>query len=504
MFAQSKPPSIAIAKRRLFQLNSILRMSTDVRFHVDNKARVISLNRSAKLNALSTDMCHQIVPRLLEYSKSDSNNLIVLRSDEPRAFCSGGDVVQCAKDNLAGQIARSVEFFTAEYNLNYLLATFNKPIVSLVNGIVMGGGVGLSVHGPFRVVCETTRFAMPETNIGFFPDVGTSFWLSRLDGNLGYYLALTGDELHGFDSLIAGFGTHYVPSHRFDALLQRLANIEQFKEDKSPKEFYSMVDQAIEDFVEPIPQDYKFKFSPEELNTIEAAFDPKANPSVESVISALEADGSDFALKIVETLQSKSPISLKVAYELLQRSAKSKIYEAISNELVLANNMMTGVEPNDFNERILKNLINRKSTNPEDKIIKPAFKTLQDIPDEVVDNLLKGSAASTLAKPSSSLKEGEDGTSESDVLANARINQFFGVNYDQYPYNHGLPTQLEIENYVTGNDNSNRQYSVTRDEVLKYFDIKYKDKLGVSFKVQNVLDRKTKSSDYGEQYLQWI
>ncbi|GME81608.1 unnamed protein product [Ambrosiozyma monospora] len=158
--------------KRLSLLNNHLRtMSTEVEFSIKNTARIISLNRTSKLNALNTNMCAEITPRLVEFSKSDANNLIIIKSNTEKAFCSGGDVIQCAKNNLSGSSFESVDFFQKEYSLDYLLSVYGKPVVALANGITMGGGVGLSVHAPFRIVSETTRFAMPESNIGFFSDV---------------------------------------------------------------------------------------------------------------------------------------------------------------------------------------------------------------------------------------------------------------------------------------------------------------------------------------------
>ncbi|GME94336.1 unnamed protein product [Ambrosiozyma monospora] len=191
----------------------------------------------------------------------------------------------------------------------------------------MGGGVGLSVHAPFRIVSETTRFAMPESNIGFFSDVGTAFWLPKLDGNLGYYLSLTGDELTGYDTLVAGFGTHYIPTSKYDELIERLSTLELQtlsvnKERElfgSADEFYALVNEAIEEFTEDIPQNHKFKFTVEQLDLIEKAFDPAKHKSVEQVIDALLKDGSEFAVATVKNLQSKSPISLNLNWELLKK-----------------------------------------------------------------------------------------------------------------------------------------------------------------------------------------
>ncbi|ODV83689.1 hypothetical protein CANARDRAFT_202552 [[Candida] arabinofermentans NRRL YB-2248] len=473
---------------------------SEVEFQIKNTARIISLNRGSKLNALNTSMCKEITPRLVEYAKSNSNNLIIIKSNSDKSFCSGGDVIQCAKNNLSGNPQSSIEFFQSEYSLNYLLSVYNKPIVSIVNGIVMGGGVGLSVHTPFRIVCESTRFAMPETNIGFFSDVGTSFWLPKLDGNLGYYLSLTGDELTGLDTFIAGFGTHYIPSSRFDHLIERLSLLEmaQLSTDKKgylfgdKSQFYAIVNEAIEEFSEQIPKHHKFKFDASQLKTIEECFNPKKCPTVEEVIESLLKDGSEFALKTVKNLQTKSPISLNLCWKLLIQNSQDTIQNSLSTELMTAAKMMVSYKPNDFNEYISKNLINKKSTNPEDKIPKPYYETLSKIPATLVDNL-----------------------TNMDIY-NPDIKRSLNSDYSLYPYSMGLPTQSEVEQFVKGTtaeaeaeaegeSEGEREVSyATFKGTLKYFDDKYRSKNGVYYKVVNILKRKTQLSSYGNETLEWI
>lgn len=480
--------------------------SKSVVFTTENSTRIISLNRPEKLNALNAEMCQAILPRLLEFSKSDVNNLVILNSKTPKVFCSGGDVVQCAKDNLQGSANKSVDFFEVEYNLNMALATFNKPIVCLLNGIVMGGGAGLSVHTPFRVVCESTRFAMPETTIGFFNDVGTTFFLPRMDGNLGVYLGLTGDELSGLDAYVAGVGTHYVPEKNFAKLQQRLTDLELsiktpeenpkgtfIKEsaipDPSLKEFYPVVGSAIEEFTEPFPSNYNFKYSKQQLDVIEKCFDLEVNSDVESIVTALEKEGSEFSRQVIAKLNEKSPISLKLSLEMMKRSSKTNIHEALKSELSLASNMMNNVVPNDFNECISKRLINRKSANPEDKIPQYAFQSLSEITPDMVDKLI-GTALKTPTE---------------NIGSDARtVSNYFNITYNHYPYNFGLPSQKEVEDYVTGNDNTNRKYSVSKNEVVKFFEMKYGHKMGIRWKLNSLLERKTKKNSYDEAFLDWV
>ncbi|QPG74419.1 hypothetical protein FOA43_001748 [Brettanomyces nanus] len=482
--------------------------SGKVNFEINGTARIISLNRTRKLNALDADMCSEIIPRLVEFNKSKANNLIILRSLSPKAFCAGGDVVSCAKYNMNGEPEKSVQLFDKEYNLDYLLAVYGKPVVSLVNGIAMGGGVGLAVHGPFRVVCESTRIAMPETRIGFFDDVGTSFWLPKLDGNLGFYLSLTGNDLRGLDTLIGGFGTHYVPSNRFDDLTERLSylELENLSADRrreifsNPDEYYALVSEAIEEFTEDIPSDHQFKFTPEQLSTIEKCFNPKTHKSVEQIVDDLLSDGTDFAVVTAKNLQSKSPISLQVNWQLMLKGMNSTIHEALNNELKVASKMMVNYKPNDFNGAIDARLIKKI---PDSEKIEYKYKDVASVPASVIDEL------SSLEVFNPDAGEGENAESKVSLLENLKISQFeecpnLMQNYTRYPYQMGLPSQKEISRYIKGEDDSNRQYSVTIKEAIKYFQRKYKNKNGVTYKVKNVLGRKTKPSEYGKEYLDWV
>lgn len=164
--------------------------------------RTVELNRPKKLNSLNGSMARKIVPRLQEWTKSQMANVIVVKG-EGRALCAGGDVAALAQQNQQGTEGQqaSKDYFALEYKLDHLIATYPKPYVAFMDGITMGGGVGLSVHAPFRIATENTVFAMPETTIGFFPDVGASFFLPRMDGELGTYLALTSEQLKGANVL---------------------------------------------------------------------------------------------------------------------------------------------------------------------------------------------------------------------------------------------------------------------------------------------------------------
>lgn len=473
-------------------------MASLVEFNVQGTARTVTLARTGKLNALNTQMCKDIIPRLEEYAKSKAANLIVIKSASEKAFCAGGDVVQAARDNSSGDYVKSLEFFKSEYSLDYLLAVYGKPVVAFANGITMGGGVGLSVHNPFRVVCETTRFAMPESSIGFFNDVGTSFWLPTLDSNLGYYLGITGEELSGIDTFLLGFGTHYVPSSRYPALLERLSKLELTPlaraannttvfDQSSNREFYSLVNSTIEEFAEEVPIYHKFKYSDDQLDTIERCFNPDVNKTIEAVIDDLKKDGSTFALKTVSQIESKSPLSVKLSWALLNKSKSSSIHEALTRELKLASKLMSNYKPNDFNQFIQHKLINKSKDTP----ISAQFESLESVSSEVVDQLISLDTYS----PDESVAS----TGIIEQLNNLRIPKFDNVseiNNDFIEYQHqmGLPSQSEIKSFVT-------QKPSTFAETVKYFQVKYNDKSGVSYKIKAVLNRKTEP--HGDN-IKWV
>lgn len=477
---------------RSFSRGMAIATNKEVLFNVLGSARTVTLNRPSKLNALTSQMCKDITPRLVEFGKSNAANLIIIKSDSERAFCSGGDVVSCAKNNTLGfkGQSKSAEFFQNEYSLNYLLSTYNKPVVAIANGIVMGGGVGLSVHNPFRIVTETTRFAMPESSIGFINDVGTSFWLPRLDGNIGIYLGLTGEELNGFDTLLAGFGTHYVPTSRLADLVDRLSSLNltslstssngsTFFNPNSNKELYPIINAAIEEFTQEIPKSHKFKFSSSELNTIENCFSSE-HKTVESIIKSLEKDGSEFALATIGKLRSQSPLSVKLNLALLNRSRESTIHEAFTRELKLAGKLMT--LPSDFTSFVTSKLINKSSN------ISSMYDTIESVPESKIEELV----SLDFYTDDSSL------TNQVELINKLKINSFenqFIKDFNSYPHKMGLPTQSEIESFI-------KQGEFNYSQVVNSFRDKYDDKSGVKAKVKLVLDRKCKSSVDGT--LSWI
>ena len=198
-------------------------MTLDVITRIEGHAGIISLNRPSALNALTLDMVHSMTAALLNWKDDEAVSCIIIDHTEGRGFCAGGDIAFLRKSALNDNGASGRKFFYEEYQLNHLLFTYPKPVVAFMDGITMGGGVGISQPARFRVATENTRFAMPETGIGLFPDVGGGWYLSRLEGRIGQFLALTGSRLDGAECLALGVATHYLPAEALAEAKARIA-----------------------------------------------------------------------------------------------------------------------------------------------------------------------------------------------------------------------------------------------------------------------------------------
>ncbi|MDQ3482107.1 MAG: enoyl-CoA hydratase/isomerase family protein, partial [Pseudomonadota bacterium] len=196
-------------------------MTDDVLISTGQGVGRIRLNRAKAIHALTTEMCETMAAALLRWRSDPDVQLVVIDHAEGRGFCAGGDVVMLAKSG-AGGAREANQFFFAEYRLNHLLFTYDKPTVALLDGITMGGGVGISLPCTYRVATENTRLAMPETSIGLFPDVGGGWYLPRLPGRIGQYMALTGARLDGGDCAYFGLATHFVATSGIEELVDRI------------------------------------------------------------------------------------------------------------------------------------------------------------------------------------------------------------------------------------------------------------------------------------------
>ncbi|GAM97890.1 3-hydroxyisobutyryl-CoA hydrolase [alpha proteobacterium U9-1i] len=275
----------------------------------------ITLNKPETLHALNTHMCANMTQALLAW-RDDADVRAILIDHQPgtRGFCAGGDIRMLAESGKGdGRDAR--EFFYTEYQLNHLLFTYPKPVVALIDGVTMGGGVGISMPAKFRIATENTTYAMPETGIGLFPDVGGGWYLPRKPGQIGMWLALTGARLKAADCIIAGIATHFMPTEILAAARAQIAGAAQTHEPE----------RALESGLEALSESAgkPKELTPENIARINRIF---ALDSVEAILAALEADGSDWAKAQFATLNTKSPQTLKVAFRQLREGAKMRSF----------------------------------------------------------------------------------------------------------------------------------------------------------------------------------
>ncbi|KAL8786173.1 MAG: hypothetical protein Q9213_002943 [Squamulea squamosa] len=442
----------------------------DVLFNTLYGVRTIQLNRPKKYNALNGSMIRKMIPRLKEYQKSALASIIIIGGAGPKAFCAGGDVSQLAKDIAengdAGQ-ATSKSYFGLEYSLDHLIATYPKPYVAYLDGITMGGGVGLSVHAPIRIATENTNFAMPETGIGFFPDVGGSFFLPRLEGFLGTYLALTSESLKGVQALYAGVATHYIDSSVLSNLTARLAEL-VFKDYDNLRTRLHIIDRTIEEFNTGLPHDEPPQLAGNLRLAIDYCF---RYDTVEQIVSALERESDspnappqikDWAKRTLDKLAEKSPTSLKVTLRQMRLGTRWNTAETFNREYHIAAKFMR--HP-DFVNGVTARLIHKPATKAQ---WEPA--TLEGVSNDDVESFFR-------------IEEGEDSL--------RLLTQ--GLDYDRYPFERdlGLPREEHVEQVVKGK-------ARRRQELVDAMVEAKEGKIGVREKVEEVLGRRTGTDDDGK------
>ena len=334
-------------------------MIGDVLISVEGGVGRIRLNRPKAIHALTTEMCEAMSAALLRWRTDSNVECIVIDHAEGRGFCAGGDVVMLARSgNTDADEAK--RFFFAEYRLNHLLFTYPKPTVAIMDGITMGGGVGISLPCDFRIATENTRLAMPETGIGLFPDVGGGWYLPRLPGRVGEFMALTGARLDGAECHYLGLATHYVEQASLADMVDRIATTPQ------------RVQGPIGAFAT-TPPESKIE---QNLPQITRFF---ASDRLEEILAALEADEGEWARTELGTLRTKSPLSCKVSLRLMAEGAqRTSFTDEMRAEYALAGRV---VRTHDFREGVRAVLID-KSGDPQ---WDPA--TPEEVTEEMLDVL---------------------------------------------------------------------------------------------------------------------
>jgi enoyl-CoA hydratase len=297
----------------------------------------LRLNRPRALNALDPAMIHGIARHLAEWREDPGVAAVLVEGEGGRAFCAGGDVRHAREMLLAGNGEGLVDFLADEYAMNGDIGEFPKPWISLIDGVCMGGGVGVSVHGSHRVVTEAAVLAMPETTIGLFPDIGASYVLSRMPGALGFWLGLTGARMRGAEAVECGFATHFVPREELPALREALLDGDIA---------------AIDRMARPVP--------PGAVAARRAEVDRCFGAgSVPAIVAALEAEGTEWAAEQLAVLRRVSPTSLFVTHEMLRRARNLDLRGCLAMDVALAR---TVTPYPDFAEGVRALLVDKDNT----------------------------------------------------------------------------------------------------------------------------------------------
>ena len=302
----------------------------------------ITLNRPKALNALTLDMVQEMTRLMVEWAADDNIGAVIVDGAGDRAFCAGGDVILLHDSGKAGD-SRAENFWREEYILNEYISRYPKPYISLIDGFVMGGGVGLSVHGRIRIAGDNTQFAMPETGIGYFPDVGGTYFLPRLSDSAGVWLGLTGARIDMAMSCALGVANGYVPSDQHGGLLEALGGAGLDGSDAA-------VANILMQFVQTPPA----VDIPQGLACFSEA-------TVPAILRALDAREDEWSMKQAKSIRRKSPLAVMATFEALRRGEAFDFCAAMNQEL---NTSLGFLETQDFYEGIRAQLID-KDRNPK-------------------------------------------------------------------------------------------------------------------------------------------
>ncbi|MGD9847414.1 MAG: enoyl-CoA hydratase/isomerase family protein [Variibacter sp.] len=317
-------------------------LAPEILFERRGAAGLVTLNRPQALNAVTHPMVRALATKLAEWAKDPAVTRVIVKAAGERAFSAGGDIRVLYDLGRGGKHADALRFWREEYTLNTLIKRYPKPYIALIDGIVMGGGVGVSIHGSHRVAGDRFQFAMPEVGIGFFPDVGATWFLPRMPGQTGTYCALTGERLRAADALATGIVTHHVASERWRDLTEALCGT-------------TPVDAVLSAFHEPLglgPLTVRRKavdtlFALDHVEDLVATLDDEA-------ISGSESAG--FAGATAALMRSKSPTSLKIALAQMRFGKKASFTDCMKLEFRIVSRVVRG---HDFYEGVRALIIDK-------------------------------------------------------------------------------------------------------------------------------------------------
>ena len=301
----------------------------DIKFNEINSTGLVLLNRTNALNALNLEMAIAFKKKLKEWKYKKNISRIIVKG-LGKAFCAGGDVKSISLAKKDSDLKSN--FFKNEYELNYYIQSFPKPYLSIWNGIVMGGGVGLSIYGDYRIATINTKFAMPESTIGFFPDVGSSYFLSRMKNNIGLYIGLTGKVLNYYETYKLGLATNFIDTKNLEATENDFMENKKIVNDKLPE------------------------INSEILNNLDLINDYFSSMDIIQIFKNLNSDSSDFAKKTFKDLNNKCPYSLAITCNMFKKAKKLSFQDCLHMDYHLSQIM---VNRSDFNNGVIELLVNK-------------------------------------------------------------------------------------------------------------------------------------------------
>ena len=333
---------------------------SDLNIRKEGRAGRITLTRAKSLNALNHKMCLAIEKALLDWADDNEVSLVLVDAEGEKAFCAGGDIISLYNEGHAGRDEEARQFWRDEYRLNAMIHNYSKPYVVAMDGIVMGGGVGLSAHGSHRIVTERTVFAMPECGIGLIPDVGGSYLLSKMPGHCGEYVGLTGNRLGAADCIYGGLADDYVPVEQLDALKQALidsGDVTRISEFSTTPGAATLAEHQGE---------------------IDAIF---CLPTIAAMFENLQDAQSEFGVATLKALMRGAPLSLRVSLATIRDARQNKsLKNALRNEFRFVS---LALLEGEFLEGIRAAVVD-KDRNPSWK-----YKTLDAVPSELIERLFQ-------------------------------------------------------------------------------------------------------------------
>lgn len=315
----------------------------DVKIQQQGALGHICLNRPKALNALTLDMIRSITKALKEFSHNTEIKSVLISGAGDKAFCAGGDVKSLWEEGQSGKITptdHQAAFFKEEYELNYLIATYPKPLIALMHGITMGGGLGISAHAKYRLVTETSLCAMPEMAIGLFPDVGGGYFLNLLPKGVGLWMAITGGRLKAGDAVWSGLATDVISSEDRADLLTFLSELSS--------------EEVLSSWLEKNRLDFPSEFLANQHKLMEDIFSVDYSP--EEIIQKLEHRSEDWCQKALQELTKQSPTSIAITIEQMKRCEAQPLAETLKLEFKMACSCMAG---HDFYEGVRAVLVEK-------------------------------------------------------------------------------------------------------------------------------------------------